>query len=290
MGKSSPLRFADSIAQMQALVGHDDKDLLFVFETTDFFVFRETNGSVHDGDDVVKPDNVLATNTGRWIRQKFTASDLIPEDAFPDVYIDDTLVEEDVTKINIQTNGTDADATSSSAGEVNIKMPTMPTLASGLMPSGAVLPYAGPTAPDGYLLCYGQAVSRATFADLFDAVGETYGSGDGGTTFNIPDLRGRFALGKDNMGGASANRVTDTDADALAGSGGAETHTLTEAQMPAHTHTTGDTEVGAEGAGATDPTDVITTAGTGNVTGSTGSGQAHPIMNPFLTLNYIIKT
>lgn len=73
--------------------------------------------------------------------------------------------------------------------------------------TGTVLPFAGSAAPTDWLLCYGQAVSRATYANLFAVIGTTYGAGDGSTTFNVPDLRGRVAAGKDNMGGTAANRL-----------------------------------------------------------------------------------
>lgn len=66
------------------------------------------------------------------------------------------------------------------------------------MPTGSVIPYAGKSAPDGWLLCDGAAVSRTTYADLFAVIGTTFGSGDGSTTFNLPDLRGRVAVGVDS--------------------------------------------------------------------------------------------
>lgn len=78
----------------------------------------------------------------------------------------------------------------------------------GGTPIGAHIPYAGSTAPPGWLLCYGQAVSRTTYAALFAVVGTIYGPGDGSTTFNLPDKRGRGSIGLDNMGGSSAGRVT----------------------------------------------------------------------------------
>src|SRR5688572_13618888 len=80
-----------------------------------------------------------------------------------------------------------------------------------LLPVGTVFPYAGGSAPDGYLLCDGSAVSRTTYAALFTAIGGNYGAGDGSTTFNLPDLRGRVVAGKDDMGGSSANRLTDAN-------------------------------------------------------------------------------
>ena len=70
-----------------------------------------------------------------------------------------------------------------------------------------VNPYAGATAPAGWLLCWGQAISRTVYSTLFTAIGTTYGVGDGSTTFLLPDMRGRVAAGKDNMGGTSADRL-----------------------------------------------------------------------------------
>jgi microcystin-dependent protein len=105
--------------------------------------------------------------------------------------------------------------------------------------TGTVLDFAGVTAPDGWLMCYGQAVSRTTYKNLFDQIGTTFGAGDGSTTFNVPDLRGRICVGKDNMGGTAANRMTSAGGvtgTTLGAVGGAETHTLTTAQVPAHTH------------------------------------------------------
>ena len=75
-----------------------------------------------------------------------------------------------------------------SAGDYNNK-------AVPVMPTGSIIPFAGKTAPEGWLFCQGQAVSRTTYAQLFAVIGTTYGSGDGSTTFNVPDLRGRVAVG-----------------------------------------------------------------------------------------------
>ena len=78
-------------------------------------------------------------------------------------------------------------------------------------PSGTVNTYAGSTAPTGWLLCDGRStgILRATYADLFAVIGTTYGAGDGSTTFNLPDLRGRVVAGEDDMGGTAANRLTN---------------------------------------------------------------------------------
>lgn len=115
-------------------------------------------------------------------------------------------------------------------------------IARAVIPIGIQAPYAGSTAPDGWLLCYGQAISRSTYADLFTAIGTTFGSGNGSTTFNLPDDRGRADVGKDNMGGSSANRLTDLtnglNGDTLGDTGGTETNTLLRANLPNDTITT----------------------------------------------------
>ncbi|MEY9465822.1 microcystin-dependent protein [Bradyrhizobium ottawaense] len=108
------------------------------------------------------------------------------------------------------------------------------------VPIGGFMPYAGSTAPNSsFVLAYGQAISRSTYAALFSLVGTTYGSGDGTTTFNVPDLRGRVIAGKDDMGGSSANRLTAADdglnGDTLGATGGGETQSLVTANLPAYT-------------------------------------------------------
>tara|TARA_A100001391_G_scaffold205110_1_gene203558 strand:+ start:110 stop:1480 length:1371 start_codon:yes stop_codon:yes gene_type:complete len=172
---------------------------------------------------------------------------------------------------------------------------------SASLPSGTVVPFAGSSAPTGYLLAQGQAVSRSTYSDLFSAIGTTYGTGDGSSTFNLPDLRGRVVAGKDDMGGSSANRLTDQtgglNGDTLGDTGGSETHTLTEAQLAAHTHGAGsytaaltsgsNSSQGGFGNQGNDSTNNLTVSGT---SGSTGSGSAHNNVQPTIILNYIIKT
>lgn len=79
---------------------------------------------------------------------------------------------------------------------------------AGAVPVGVVNPFAGATAPSGWLLCYGQAVSRTQYSALFAVLNTTYGAGDGSTTFTLPDMRGRSVSGKDNMGGSTAGRIT----------------------------------------------------------------------------------
>lgn len=184
---------------------------------------------------------------------------------------------------------------------VNMADPTSPQdyatknyVDSSIIPTGAVLSYAGSSAPSGYLLCYGQAVSRTTYAALFAAIGTTYGDGDGSTTFNIPDYRGRVGAGKDDMGGVSANRLTDqsggVNGDVLGDTGGSETHSLTSAQNAPHTHS-----ISYEGSDSTNVNILGSVLRGGSTqytaqTGSSGSGQAHNNVQPTIIENKIIKT
>jgi len=107
------------------------------------------------------------------------------------------------------------------------------------VPAGAILPFAGATVPTGYLLCDGSEVLIANFPVLFAAIQYNYKSLSllsGVGTFALPDLRGRFPLGKDDMGGVSANRVTDVAADQLGGQGGAEEVVIETNNLPEHVH------------------------------------------------------
>lgn len=157
------------------------------------------------------------------------------------------------------------------------------TANSNSFPPGALVPWAGNAAPTGWLLCYGQAVSRTTYAAMFANIGTNFGSGDGSTTVNVPDLRGRSPFGRDDMGGSAANRIV-TNGTTFAASGGEEKHTLVQSEVPAVTFsysggTSGHTAQNGSGTGAT------------TITGTTdGGGLSHNNMPPYMILNYIIKT
>jgi microcystin-dependent protein len=174
---------------------------------------------------------------------------------------------------------------------------------SVLMPTGSIMSFAGTSAPTGYLLCDGAAISRTTYSDLFGILGLTYGVGDGSTTFNIPDLRGRVIAGLDSDTGGFADRLTTASeanldgrtlganngnpGDTGRGTNGAQEHQLTTAEMPSHSHTIPI----QSSAGGNTPRD----GGTGTSvqtrsTGTTGSDQAHNNVQPTIILNYIIKT
>jgi len=113
------------------------------------------------------------------------------------------------------------------------------------LPAGIMAPYGVGTAPTGWLLCDGAAVSRTTYSDLFTAISTTFGIGDGSTTFNVPDFRGRVAVGMDNFGAGDATRIagasipsrsSDTWDDTIGGTAGEDLHQLTVAELAAHTH------------------------------------------------------
>jgi microcystin-dependent protein len=108
------------------------------------------------------------------------------------------------------------------------------------IPLGGLLEFTGTTAPNGsFVLPFGQAISRTTYAAYFALIGTTYGAGDGSTTFNVIDKRGRVSAGKDDMGGSAASRITSAgssvDGATLGASGGAQTVTLGTANLPAYT-------------------------------------------------------
>lgn len=161
------------------------------------------------------------------------------------------------------------------------------------VPTGSLVAYAGAAAPAGWLLCAGQAVSRATYGALYTALGgaaSPYGQGDGSTTFNLPDLRGRVPAGKDDMDGGAANRLTATGSGVngaeLGAAGGAETHTLTVEQIPAHTHSISRTS----GFGLQSALGVASGANLGTQsTGSRGQDAPHNNVQPTIVTNYIIK-
>lgn len=256
---------------------------------------------------------------------------------------------------------------------------TLWTLGGQPLPVGTQLAFAGRVAPAGFLLCYGQAVSRTTYAELYNVLcpvigaftvtiatpavftlnahgfsdgdllrffttgalptglsvntdyyvasstantfqvaatlgGATiatsgtqsgthtvqffpYGAGNGTTTFNVPDKRGRVSVGRDDMGGLYAGRMTTggsgVTGTALGASGGAETHTLTSAQIPAHAHPIngGNSYSLMRTSGGT----VGLTSGTGladtvtNTSNNTGGGGAHNNTQPSQVDNWIIK-
>lgn len=159
----------------------------------------------------------------------------------------------------------------------------------GGVPVGAELPFHGGTVPDGFLLMYGQTVNIADYPALFTVLGTQHG-GDGVTTFGIPDSRGRATIGKDDMGGAAANRVTvagsGLDGAALGAVGGGESVTQSTAEMPSHSHLLNISSNNAAGPYYS----IYQTTNAARMSSlSAGSGGAHRNMQPSIVANKIIK-
>lgn len=159
------------------------------------------------------------------------------------------------------------------------------------VPVGALMPYAGATAPVGYLLCDGSEVEKDRYPELFVAIGILYGTPLLSSNFRLPDLRGRFALGKDDMdngrsvaagggglidaGGGRVNRVNSDTARTLGGTGGQEQDTISIDNLPKFVST---------GGAVTLPYAQATTSPGGQL------GNSFSVMNPYMTFNYIIRS
>jgi microcystin-dependent protein len=197
------------------------------------------------------------------------------------------------------------------AADVNANFQSVVDQISAAIPTGTVLPFAGTTAPPGFLLCDGAAVSRVDYAALFSVISIGFGGGDGVHTFNLPDLRSRLLVG--------AGQGTGLTSRALGATGGEEVHALTDAEMASHVHTATSTQAAhrhrvqssngvtpvllsaatgfaAWNNGATGFTDgpgahlvELTTPVVQTTVDAAGSGTAHNNMPPFLALTWIIK-
>lgn len=150
---------------------------------------------------------------------------------------------------------------------------------------GEVKAFAGGAVPSKWKLCDGSVLSRSTYAGLFGAIGTAYGGGDGSTTFAIPDLRGRTAIGADPNNQSTASGHT---AHALGQTAGKETHALTTSEMPSHSHSYSTYTFATNGqvSGAYNRI----SSPTGYNTGSAGGNAAHSLMQPYTAINYIIYT
>lgn len=173
------------------------------------------------------------------------------------------------------------------------------------IPTGTILPFAGSSAPSNALLCDGSAVSRNTYATLYSVIGTAYGIGDGSTTFNVPNLKGKIPVGYNS---------SESEFNALGKAGGEKTHLLTSSEMPTHNHTQDahiHTVYNANSGGSSygfDPTKITGTLATSNrladsqgssllvgvsdsrtpSISSSGGSSAHNNIQPYITVNYII--
>lgn len=202
---------------------------------------------------------------------------------------------------------------------------TSPTVGSGAISPGFVNAYAGSVAPSGWLLCFGQAVSRTTFASLFAAIGTSFGTGDGSSTFNLPDVRGRGIFGLDNMGGVAASRITSAtvtpNGTTMGATGGTQINSTsvsvsgsisgsTSGSLSVNTSGTLNGNIDAASLGLNNPgavvfasqiNDAVTVAGnmSGGTSGSltvggsfsgSGSSAAFETLSPAILMNIVIKT
>jgi microcystin-dependent protein len=161
---------------------------------------------------------------------------------------------------------------------------------SGLLPPGVIVPYGVTAAPTGFLLCDGTAVNRTTYSALFAVVSSLYGDGNGSSTFNVPDLRGRFIAGWNAS--KTSPILTSTTAGMISGTtigntGGDQIVTLSVSNIPAHTHSY---TLKATGAGGNEGGGSLWYNTSSSNTGSTGGDGGHTNIPPSMILNFIIKT
>ena len=167
--------------------------------------------------------------------------------------------------------------------QLNIENAINAQVSGDTLPVGCIVPFTSDTVPENWLVCDGSAISRTTYDLLFSIIGTTYGVGDGSTTFNLPNLKGKVAVGKDS---------TQTEFDTLGETGGEKTHTQTLTEMPTHNHGisgvayalsgSGNQEFGSGGAQSLDIKSVLSIT-------NTGDGQPMNNLQPYIVTNYIIK-
>jgi microcystin-dependent protein len=170
------------------------------------------------------------------------------------------------------------------------------------IPTATIVPWSSASVPSGFLECDGSAVSRTTYATLFGIVGTTYGVGDGATTFNVPDLADNVPVGKSNNKALASTGGANTVASAGSVGGSTANATLSTAQLASHSH---GIPSGANLAmGPTGTLERNTRANIGNPSSqNSGSGQGHShnmsanfagsatsVLQPYLTIIYVIKT
>lgn len=155
--------------------------------------------------------------------------------------------------------------------------------AADTLPIGSVIAFGSGEIPTNWLMCDGREVSRETYKDLFSKIGTHYGEGDGETTFNLPNLAGKVAVGYDK---------DDEDFNTLGETGGEKEHTLTIEEMPSHAHKVRGYYGGANGLNAVSSNNATGGAGgelSYNSIMAEGGNQPHNILQPYVVVNYIIK-
>ena len=164
------------------------------------------------------------------------------------------------------------------------------------IPTGCIIPWSDTSIPTGFLECNGQAVSRSTYATLFAIVATTYGAGNGSTTFNLPDLKDNVPLGRSNSAALASTGGANTVGSTGNVGGATANATLSEAQLASHTHPGGHAFKQAlhspGGAGGESASTGSAGSGTGHDhnMSATFSGDATSVVQPYLTILYVIKT
>lgn len=170
------------------------------------------------------------------------------------------------------------------------------------IPTATIVPWSSASVPSGFLECDGSAVSRSTYSALFAIVGTTYGVGDGSTTFNVPDLADNVPVGKSNNKTLASTGGANTVAATGNVGGSTANATLSTAQLASHSHTQGfsvqrigvsfdpNPYYNGNGGNSTNTGGVGSGSGHSHNMSATFSGDSTSVVQPYLTIIYIIKT
>jgi microcystin-dependent protein len=268
-----------------------------------------TQGAVTDAD-LVEYDNSTSGLTATDVKAAIDEVVALPSVPTPQSskygnLIVQNTADDDYELLNSQ--GTSGQVLTSGGADA---LPTWTTPSTAAVPTGVISIWATGTAPSGYLLCNGSAVSRTTYSTLFALIGVIYGNGDGSTTFNLPDFRGQFVRGTDNSAGVDPDAASRTDrgdattGDAVGTKQGEATKahlhasgTLTTSTTGNHAHTfPGQGSPGTGGEALNDglPSGTITTSTAGNhshtISGSTANSSGSETRPINIGMNFIIKT
>jgi microcystin-dependent protein len=165
------------------------------------------------------------------------------------------------------------------------------------IPTATIVPWSDSSVPSGFLECNGAAVSRSTYADLFAIIGTTYGSGNGSTTFDLPDLQDNVAVGKSGTKNLASTGGANTVAATGNVGGSTANATLSTSQLASHSHNQGATFQGSlnsfdggQSAGITGTGSAGSGGGHSHNMSANFTGDATSVIQPYLTIIYIIKT
>ena len=167
------------------------------------------------------------------------------------------------------------------------------------IPTATIVPWSSASIPSGFLECNGAAVSRSTYSALFAIISTTYGAGDGASTFNLPDLQDNVAMGKSGTKALASTGGANTVQSTGNVGGSTANATLSTAQLASHSHSGGVSNAGTTSPNPNPVVDKVTVTNTGNTGSGTGhshnmsatfTGDSTSVVQPYLTIIYIIKT